>query len=75
MLGRLRMSVDQSISAYLSLSNRIFRKTRYPVTDNGKVQGRFDSDELARAVREIIIGQGFEEDTLLKDELDNACKV
>ncbi|OAL42852.1 hypothetical protein IQ07DRAFT_686153 [Pyrenochaeta sp. DS3sAY3a] len=40
-----------------------------------KVQGRFDSDELARSVREVIIQQELLEDALLKDDPDAACEV
>ena len=75
MLGRLRMSVDESIDAYLSLSDRIFRKKRHRVTVKGNIQGRFDSEELARAVKEVIKKQGLQEDTLLKDAPEAACKV
>lgn len=75
MLGRLRMSVADCIAEYLSLSNQVFRKTRHRVTVKGKVQGRFDSEELARAVKKVITGQGLQDGTLLKDESDNACKV
>lgn len=75
MLGRLRMSVDESIDAYLSLSDRIFQKKRHRVTVKGKIQGRFDSEELARAVKEVIKERGLQEDVLLKDGSDNACKV
>jgi hypothetical protein len=75
MLGRLRMSVPNSIDAYLSLSDRVFRKTRHRVTIKGKVQGRFDSEELARAVREVVKQQDLPEDALLKDAPDASCKV
>ena len=75
MLGRLRMSVADSIDAYLSLSDRVFRKTRHRATVKGKVQGRFDSEELARAVREVVKQQGLQEDALLKDGPDASCKV
>ena len=75
MLGRLRMSVDESIDAYLSLSDRIFKKKRHRVTVKGNIQGRFDSEELARAVKEVIKQQGLQEDTLLKDAPEAACKV
>ena len=75
MLGRLRMSVDDCIDAYLSLSDRIFQKKRHRVTGKGDIQGRFDSDELTRAVKEVIKAQLLPEDTLLKDNLENACKV
>jgi hypothetical protein len=75
MLGRLRMSVAECITAYLSLSERVFRKTRHRVTVKGKVQGRFDSEELARAVQEVVRQQGLQEDALLKDALESGCKV
>ena len=75
MLGRLRMSVADCITAYLSLSDRVFRKTRHRVTVKGQVQGRFDTEELARAVKEVVKQQGLEEDALLKDVPEAACKV
>jgi len=75
MLGRLKMSIDECIDAYLQLSDRIFQKKRHRLTIKGKIQGRFDSEELERAVKEIITKQGLQEDALLKDEPDAACKV
>jgi hypothetical protein len=75
MLGRLKMNVADSITAYLSLSDRVFRKTKHRVTIKGKIQGRFDSEELARAVREVIKEQGLPEDALLKDEPNAGCKM
>jgi len=75
MLGRLKMSIDECIDAYLQLSDRIFHKKRHRVTVKGKIQGRFDSDELERAVKEVIKGQGLQEDALLKDTPDASCKV
>lgn len=75
MLGRLKLSIDECIDAYLSLSDRVFQKTRHRVTVKGNVQGRFDSKELERAVKEIITKQGLHENTLLKDASDDACKV
>jgi hypothetical protein len=75
MLGRLRMSVGDCISAYLSLSERVFRKTRHRVTIKGQVQGRFDAEELAQAVKEVIRQQGLPEDALLKDAPRAGCKV
>lgn len=75
MLGRLRMSVADCITAYLSLSDRVFRKTRHRVTVKGQVQGRFDAEELARAVREVVAKQGLQEDALLRDESAATCKV
>jgi hypothetical protein len=75
MLGRLRMSIDDSIDAYLSLSDRIFQKKRHLVAVRGNIQGRFDSEELAQAVKEVIKQQGLREDTLLKDAPEATCKV
>jgi hypothetical protein len=75
MLGRLKMSIDECIDAYLSLSDRVFKKKRHRVTAKGNIQGRFDSEELARAVKEVVIAQGLQEDALLKDVLDDACKM
>ncbi|KAF1960998.1 hypothetical protein CC80DRAFT_269456 [Byssothecium circinans] len=75
MLGRLKMSVAECITAYLSLSDRVFRKTRHRVTVKGKVQGRFDSEELARAVKEVVKQQGLQEDALLKDAPEAGCKI
>ena len=75
MLGRLRMSVAYCITAYLKLSERVFRQTRHQLAVTAKVQGRFDSDELARAVKEVATQQGLPEDALLKDEPNAACKV
>jgi hypothetical protein len=74
MLGRLQMSVDECIDAYLSLSDDIFHKKRHRVTVKGKVQGRFDSEELERAVKAIIKERGYDEEVLLKDD-PAACKV
>jgi hypothetical protein len=75
MLGRLKMSIDEAIGAYLSLSDRVFEKKAHRVTIKGKIQGRFDSNELERAVKTIVKERGFEADALLKDAPDAACKV
>lgn len=69
------MSIDECIEAYMSLSDRIFQKKRHRMTIKGKIQGRFDSEELAQAVRDVVTGKGFQDDALLKDASDNACKT
>ncbi|KAF1935899.1 phospholipase, patatin family protein, partial [Clathrospora elynae] len=74
-LGRLRISVADCIAAYLSLSERVFRKTRHRVTVKGKVQGRFDAKELAQAVKKVVKQQGMQEDALLKDAPEAGCRV
>jgi hypothetical protein len=45
------------------------------VTVKGQIQGRFDSEGQERAVKEVIKGQGFQEDALLKDAPESTCKV
>jgi hypothetical protein len=75
MLGRLRMSVAECIVVYLSLSARVFRKTRHRVTVRGKMRGRFDSEELARVIKEVVVQQGLQADELLEDTKGAACKV
>ncbi|KAF2816881.1 FabD/lysophospholipase-like protein [Mytilinidion resinicola] len=75
MLGRLQMTVDECIDAYVSLSDRVFQKRRHRVTIKGNIQGRFDSTELERAIKEIVARKGLTEDALLKDEVDAKCKV
>lgn len=75
MLGQLKLSVDECIHAYLSLSERIFQKKRHRIKINGNIQGRFDSTELERAVKEVVTKQGLDEDALLRGESDDACKV
>lgn len=75
MLGRLKMSIEECIDAYLSIMDSVFQKKRHRVTVKGKIQGRFDSDELARAARKVITNRGYPEDALLQDTADASCKV
>jgi len=75
MLGRLQITVDEYIDAYMSLSDTIFQKRRYRITIKGHVQGRFDSDELKKAIKEIVIRKGLEENALLQDSRDAKYKV
>jgi predicted acylesterase/phospholipase RssA len=74
MLGRLRMTIDECIDAYTTLSDRVFEKKSHRVTIRGKLQGRFDGAELERAVKTIVVNRGLGEDALLKDP-DSPCKV
>jgi hypothetical protein len=37
MLGRLRMTVGEAITAYLSLSKRVFQKKAHQVTIKGRI--------------------------------------
>ncbi|KAL8724135.1 MAG: hypothetical protein Q9166_008122, partial [cf. Caloplaca sp. 2 TL-2023] len=75
MLGRLELSIQECIDAYLSLSDRVFEKKRHRMTTKGNIQGRFDSTELERAVKEVVTKQGLDKDALLKAASDDKCKV
>lgn len=75
MLGRLQMTVGECIDAYVLLSDRIFQKRRHRITIKGHVQGRFDSGELEKAIKEIVVRKGLEENALLQDSRDAKCKV
>ncbi|MCJ1384883.1 hypothetical protein MMC17_008001 [Xylographa soralifera] len=76
MLGRLKMTVDECIDAYADLSDRVFRKRHHRVSlRDGSIQGRFDSQELERATKQIIVRSGFDENELLRDIPDATCKV
>lgn len=75
MLGRLKMTVDECISAYADLSDEVFQKKHHRVNIRAGIQGRFDSSALERAVKEIIVSKGFDKDELLFDKHDDACKV
>ncbi|KAK7428979.1 hypothetical protein QQZ08_004491 [Neonectria magnoliae] len=67
MLGRLRMTVDECITAYTSLSDKVFEKKSHRVNANGQLQGRFDTVALEQAVKQILVDNGHREDALLKD--------
>jgi hypothetical protein len=75
MLGRLQMTIEECIEAYVSLSEKVFEKKAHRVMVNGKTQLRFDAIALERAVKEILVKQGLREDALLKDILGAGCKV
>ena len=75
MLGRLRMTVEDCIDAYTSLSDKVFEKKSHRVTVKGKLQGRFDMVELEGAVKQILVDRSFDKDALLKDSPDAPCKV
>lgn len=69
------MGIDECIGAYLSLSDGVFQKKRHRVTTKGNIQGRFDSEELERAVKEVVTKQGLRMDALLKDGPEATCRV
>ncbi|KAM0280210.1 hypothetical protein ACHAQH_004167 [Verticillium albo-atrum] len=74
MLGRLRMSIDDCINSYMSLSDEVFGKKNGVLRLNGQVRARFDSIVLERAIKKIVVQTGHDEDALLKDA-SNKCRV
>lgn len=75
MLGRLQMGVDECIDAYLQISDNVFQKKRHAVNWKGKIQGKFDSGELERAMKQVVRDRGLRDDVLLKDAPNASCKV
>jgi hypothetical protein len=75
MLGRLRMSVNDSINAYMLIMNRLFETEWHSVEVKDYVQQRFNTDELVRIVKKVVRQQGLQEDTLLKDAPNTGCKM
>ena len=68
------MSIPDCIKAYRTLSDRIFQKKAHRITVRGTIQARFGSEELAKAVKEVVAEQKLPQDALLKDVSDGACK-
>jgi hypothetical protein len=76
MLGRLRMSVEECITAYIELSSRVFkRKHAIPIKISGKIKARYSSEELRRAIEDVVAANHLDRDALLKDTSPQACKV
>jgi predicted acylesterase/phospholipase RssA len=74
MLGRLGMTVDDVIEAYIELSPKIFTKLHHRVTLKGKVQGRFDHTAIEEGVKALLAKKSYDGDTLLKESDTNTCK-
>lgn len=79
MLGRLEMSVDACIDAYQSLAQDVFKKSRSPlkfgIAKGLSTQGRYNHEELEKAIKSIIRGQGLDSDAPLKSPEGSDCKV
>ncbi|KAK5122119.1 hypothetical protein LTR85_004365 [Meristemomyces frigidus] len=67
MLGRLRMSIDHAIAAYVKLSPKIFKQQQHRVGWRGQLQGRFDDEALKQGVIDMLKDVGADEGALLKD--------
>lgn len=68
MLGRLQMSVDECIQAYIELSDDVFhKKRRIPANAKGDLKERYDSKTLESAVKKVIRDRNIDDNALLKD--------
>jgi hypothetical protein len=77
MLGRLRMSVEECITAYSNLMKRIFEKkeNRSIMGVLGRVKPRFSSEVLAEAIKEVLNSSGHSVDEKFEETDDPMCKV
>ena len=75
MLGRLRMTTEECINAYVSMFDKIFTKKSHRVNSRLGLQGRFDSQELEKAIKQVLIDRNLDSEALLKDVADAPCKV
>ena len=76
MLGRMGMTVDACIDAYIELADKVFRQTHtLPVSWSGKARGKFDSQALESAVKEYLVNCSLPEECLLQDVEHAPCKV
>lgn len=81
MLGRLKMDIEECITAYLEISRDVFqpKKRKYDIfgraSDALKVRGRFDSEALKRGIQKIVVQAGEDENAKLKIEDEPKCRV
>jgi hypothetical protein len=77
MLGRLRMSVDECIDAYVKLMERVFKRRENIsfVGFLGGVKPRFSSDGLKEAIIEVLKERKIAPDELFENGQQQGCKV
>jgi patatin-like phospholipase/acyl hydrolase len=81
MLGRLKMDIEDCITAYLQISRDVFqpKKKRFDIlgraSDALKVRGRFDSEALKKGIQKIVMQAGEDIDSKLKVEDEPKCRV
>ena len=74
-LGRLQMSVKDCKEVYKSMFERIFEKKRHRFNARLEIQGRFDSIELEKSIKQVLRDHGLAPDALLRDPDVDGCKV
>ncbi|KAG8629654.1 hypothetical protein KVT40_003519 [Elsinoe batatas] len=77
MLGRLRMSVDECIAAFMDLQDEIFTRsnTRLNNDASNASSPMYDMCALEMGFKNIIASRGLDPESLLKDTGKPSCKV
>jgi calcium-independent phospholipase A2-gamma len=77
MLGRLEMTVQACIDAFIEMMDVIFEKRHTLPFDwrDGKIRARYDSEALQTRIKAIIRNAGFSEDTPMRGPKETDCKV
>ncbi|RMY62588.1 hypothetical protein D0863_10917 [Hortaea werneckii] len=75
MLACLEMSIDDCNDTFTSLMGKAFKKEhKLAFTFRGKIQHRYDSKELEKAIKEVITSTGLHQDALLRHNPTPKCK-
>ncbi len=76
MLGRLEMTVDQCIDAYVSMMDAVFRKQKHRFKNvRGELQARFDTAELEKAIKKAIRNFKTRDDIPMRNPDPEGCKT
>jgi hypothetical protein len=78
MLGRLKMDIDRCINVYIGMMDSVFRKGHHRIGPKGNFQARFNTDELERSIKKVIVDRGLLIDTTMRHKGppdDSECKV
>jgi hypothetical protein len=77
MLGRLEMTVEECIEAYLQLMSQVFekRENRSIVGVLGRVKPRFSSAVLKDAISQVISSRGISLDEKFENGTKPRCRV
>lgn len=73
MLGRLRMTIEETAQAYEMLSQRIFVKKG--IISRISKRGRFDPELFASIIKAVVKEKTDDIHTKLIDTRENACKM
>ena len=79
MLGRLEMSIDQCIEAYIEMMDVIFdpkdrRRLPFKIR-NGKVQPKYKTKHIEQAIKQVITKAGCTSDDRFRGTKESACKT